>query len=59
VKIQKTTKVIVSDVMNVLLQTAAYRALILYIKNANSINALSNAAQNGYESEVIIGALGV
>ena len=52
-KIQKTTKVSVSDVMNVHPQTAAYRALIFCIKNDNSINALSNAAQDAYEKDAV------
>jgi len=37
--------------MNVHPQTAAYRALIFCIKNDIRINALSNAAQGGYESD--------
>ena len=35
--------------MNAHPQTAAYRALIFCIKEAFKINALSNAAQDGYE----------
>ena len=36
-------------VMNVHPQTAAYRALIFVFKDAFRVNALSNAAQDGYE----------
>ncbi len=35
--------------MNVHPQTAAYRALIFVLKDAFIANALSNAAQDGYE----------
>ena len=37
--------------MNVHPQTATYRALILCIKDDNRINALSNAAQDGYKNK--------
>ena len=38
-------------VINVHPQTAAYRAFIFVFKDAFRINALSNAAQDGYEME--------
>ncbi len=43
----------VSGVMNVHPPTATYRALILCIKDDNRINALSNAAQDGYKKDAV------